>query len=148
MTKKYCIVSDTYYIKNYIRPFNIKYNFYGVSLDHPQVNLDFEIKFTDEFFKHIRFYEVFFNKKGQPISVFHLGKEEHSDDLPNGWLSLNEFFEKSNYHFSLFNSTDQWYDNNSELYIALLKWGKEVAEQRIRESIVDSIENEEDKKQC
>lgn len=145
MNKKYCIVSDTYYIKNYIRPFNIKYNFYGASLDHPQMNLDFEIEFTDEFFKHIRFYEVFFNKKGQPISVFHLGKEEHSDDLPNGWLSLNEFFEKSNYHFSLFNSTDQWYDDNSELYIALLRWGKEVAEQRIRESIVDSVENEEDK---
>ena len=52
------------------------------------------------------------------------------------------------FHFSLFKKEDQWYESNTDLLKALLKWGKQIAEQRIRESIVDSIENEEDKKQC
>ena len=145
MNKKYCIVSDTHYIKNYIRPFNIKYNFYGSSLEDITSNLDFDFEFTEEFFRHIRFYEVLFNDKEQPTYLRYLKNSKDSYSLANGWLSLNEHFDKINFHFSLFKKEDQWYESNADLLKALLKWGKEIAEQRIRESIIDSIENKEDK---
>lgn len=145
MIKKYCVLSDTYFIKNYIRPYNIKYAFCGNSLEYLESNLDFEFEFTEEFFRHIRFYEVIFNDKEQPILLTHLKNSGEVLEVPNGWLSLNEYFTKINYHFSLFKKEDQWYNSTVDLFSALLKWGREVAEQCVREIIIDSIENKEDK---
>lgn len=146
MNKKYCVVSDTYFIKGCVRPYNIQYTFCGDSLDHPHSKLDFEFEFTEDFFRHIRFYEVTFNEKELPVSLHPLKSDEESIDLPNGWLSLNGYFDKINYHFSLFKIHEQWYESNIELWKALLQWGREVAEQRIRETIIDSIENKEEEK--
>ena len=143
MSKKYCLLSNTYFIKGCVHPYNIRYAFCGNSLEHPESNLDFDFEFTEEFFRHIRFYEVVFNDKEQPIFLTCLENDKENLELPNGWLSLNAYFAKINYHFSCFEQEDQWYDSTVDLFAALLKWGREVAEQRIRESIIDSIENKE-----
>lgn len=145
MNKKYCVLSNTYFIKGCVHPYNIRYAFCGNSLEYPESNLDFEFEFTEEFFRHIRFYEVIFNDKEQPIFLTHLENNGEVLEVPNGWLSLNEYFDKINYHFSLFKKEDQWYDSTIDLFAALLKWGREIAEQRIRETIIDSVENEKDK---
>ena len=144
MTKRYCVLSDTYFIKNYVHPYNIRYTFCGKSLEHPQMNLDFDFEFTEEFFRHIRFYEVIFNEKEQPVHLRYLASEKDNHNLPNGWLDLNDYFDKINYHFSLFKREDQWYDSNEELLRALLKWGREVAEQLVRETIIEAIEEKKD----
>ena len=72
MNKKYCVVSNTYYINEYVRPYNIKYAFCGKSLEDAVSNLDFDFEFTQDFFKHIHFYEVVFNEKEQPIHLSYL----------------------------------------------------------------------------
>ena len=148
MNRRYCVVSDTYFIKNCVHPYNIRYTYCGSSLEDVTSNLNFDFEFTEEFFRHIRFYEVLFNDKEQPTYLRYLKNTKDSYSLANGWLSLNEYFDKINFHFSLFKKEDQWYDSNTDLLKAMLSWGREVAEQRIRESIIDSIENEEDKKEC
>lgn len=143
MNKKYCVVSNTYYINEYVCPYNIKYAFCGKSLEDAVSNLDFDFEFTQDFFKHIRFYEVVFNEKEQPIHLSYLKNDKDNIDLPNGWLSLNEYFDKINFHFSLFKKENQWYDSNVDLLKALLKWGKEVAKEAVQEKIVDSVIEEE-----
>lgn len=145
MNKKYCIVSDTYFIKDYVHPYNIRYTFSGNSLDHPESKLDFDFEFTQDFFKHIRFYEVTFNEKDQPIYLNYLKDNRDNIELPNGWLSLNDYFVGVNYKYIFFKPRDQWYNSNTDLFRALLKWGKEVSRQAILESIVDDVENQEDK---
>lgn len=142
MNKKYCVVSNTYYINKYVCPYNIKYAFCGKSLEDAVSNLDFDFKFTQDFFNHIRFYEVIFNEKEQPVYLNCLKNNKDNIELPNGWISLNEYFSKNNFHFSLF-TTEEWYDSNVDLLKALLKWGKEVAKEAIQEKIVDSIIKEE-----
>ena len=63
-TKKYIVLADTSYMENHLEITNIRYGFVSKNLgDTPTCNLNYAVDFTADFYWHIRFYEVFFNKK-------------------------------------------------------------------------------------
>jgi len=146
MNKKYIIVSNTYYIHRDIKPINIKYAFCGSALNHAIHNLDFEYEFTHDFFRHIRFYEIYFNDKNQPISGHLLGKEEDDFECPNGWIDFNNHLEKVHYNYFFLKKDDneKFFNSNAELFEKLLEWAKKAAKQIIKNDIIDALEYGED----
>lgn len=138
MNKKYFVCANTCRISEFVEPTNIKYTFCGNSLKDPVSNLDFDYNLTEGFFRHIRFYEIFFNEKKQPVRIHCLGKEEDDCEFPNTWLDFSEHMVDINYN--VFFLKDKWFDSNSELLIKLMDWAKGVAEQQVRLAIIDSIE--------
>ena len=142
MYKRYIVVANTNYIHRDIKPINISYDFCGENLEKATKHLDFEYEFTYDFFQHIRFYEIYFNDKNQPISGHLLGKEEDDFECPNGWIDLGSHLEKVHYNifFLKKSSNEKFFNSNAELFEKLLEWAKKTAEAIIKNWIIDSIE--------
>lgn len=142
MYKKYCIVSNTKFIHRDIKPINITFSFNGPSLEKAIKNLTFDFEFTNDFFRHVRFYEIYFNEKDQPLRGHCLGKSDDNFECPNGWIDFNDHLQKVQYcNFFLKNNNKNYYFNsNGELFESLLKWAKIAAEQLIKMYIVDLLE--------
>lgn len=145
MSKKIFACANTYYLGQFVKPTNIKYTFCGTTLEDATYNLDFDFEFSEEFFQHVRFYEVYFNEKNQPIQISLLGKESDNHNFPNGWNDFTIYMSRINYDkFFLRNNEDEyWFDDNGALFEHLLKWAKETARENIKVCLVDTIEYEE-----
>lgn len=142
MNKKYCIIANTNYIRRDIKPINIKFSFCGNTLEKAIRNFEFDFEFTHDFFRHVQFYEIYFNDKNQPISGHCLGKEKDDFNCPNGWIDFNEHFTKINFcnFFLMKQNNEKFFQSNGELFESLLKWAKESANYLIKEYIIDMLE--------
>lgn len=147
MIKKYFVCSDTNYIENYIRPINVNFNYSGNSREDPAYNLTFNYEFTEDFFKHVFFYEIYFNEKRNPIKLYPiklhlLGNNSEEIEFSNGWNDFSRYITKANCnHFFLKNNDgDYWFCGNDELFSKLLEWAHEAAEQQIKQKIIDFLE--------
>ena len=70
MSKKYFITANTYNIKEFIHPKDVKYVFFTESADQtPICNLSYDVDITSGFYQHTRYYEVKFNENGAPKTV-------------------------------------------------------------------------------
>lgn len=147
MIKKYIVLTNSFFIKNYIQITNIRYTYVAKSLnDAPTSNLDYDYDFTEEFFRHIRFYEISFNDNGQPVKLHCLSGEQQDVDFPNGWIDCNHYIQDNEYnHWFVHNNTEEGYyfESNDKLFEAILKWAKEEADYFVRDRIITSIEDKE-----
>jgi hypothetical protein len=145
--KKYFVAADSYYMKDYIEVKNIRYAFCSKSLkDAPVSNLNFDSNFSNEFFKHICFYEIYFNEKEQPVRLHNLTKQEDDIEFANGWLDYNDYIYNNEYNkWFIFKGSEKgvYFDSNSELFEAMLDWKREQAIYYIKDRIIDSIMDEE-----
>lgn len=133
MEKKYFVCADTVSIKDYVRPVGIMFNKILVSFDEePLVTYTSNYEFMPEFFEHVRFYELYFNDRGIPIKLHHLDGQKEDKEFPNGWVDYTSYMEglPHNQRF-LYNEMDSYFGTNSELYCALIEWGKTIANKKI-----------------
>lgn len=142
MTKKYFVCSDTNFIENYIRPVNVNFSYSGNSLEDPAHNLTFDYEFTEDFFKHAFFYEIYFNEKRHPVKLHLLGNNSEEIEFPNGWMDFSRYIAEVNRnHFFVKNDDrDYWFCGNGELFSKLLEWAHEAAKQQTKQKIIDLLE--------
>lgn len=147
MKKKYIVLANTSYMKEHLEITNIRYAFVSKNLgDAPTSNLNYDVDFTDTFYRHIRFYEVTFNDKGQPVKLHCLGGYQDDVEFPNGWIDFSEYLLDAEYYrWFVHNNAEEGYyfDSNEELYKRLLEWSHESADYLVRNRLIESIENEE-----
>ena len=145
MRKKYFAVANTYNIKQHLGVKNIQYSFSEKTLNHaPKCQFSYNLDYESGFFQHIRFYEIFFNNKEQPIRLHALGVvDDVLFDL--GWFDYTEHMSEINFkNFFLTNNKNECYFNSvEEMYEALHYWVMTVAEEKVRERIIDAIRAEE-----
>lgn len=146
MNKKYFVVANTYNIKQHLGVKNIQYSFSANSLNHaPKCQITYSPDYEAGFFQYIRFYEIFFNTQGDPVRLHALGVVDDDVLFELGWFEYAEHMSKINYkNFFLANNKDEYYFNSvEEMYEALHDWGMAVAEEKVRERIIDAIQDEE-----
>ena len=150
MNKKYFAASNTYYMKNFIDITDVKYIYSMKSLNDPGYSkLYYNYELTGEFFKHVHFYELYFNDKGSPVKLHWLSEIKDDVEFPNGWIDFNNYLSEIEYNkWFVYNCPEKgiYFDSNEELYKAILRWAKDQVERQIKDKIVDSVENEEFKK--
>lgn len=146
MRKKYFAVANTYNIKQHLGVKNIQYSFSAKSLNHaPKCQISYKPDYDAGFFQHIRFYEIIFNNKEQPIRLHALGVVDDDAFFELGWFDYTEHMSKINFkNFFLINNKNECYFNSAEeMYEALHNWVMAVAEEKVRERIIDGIRAEE-----
>ena len=146
MNRKYFAVADTYNIKECLGVKNIEYTFSAKSLNHaPKCRFNCEPDYDVDFFRHIRFYEIFFNSKGNPVRLHALGVIEDDVYFEIDWLEYSEHMSKIGFknYFLKNNRGDNYFDSAEEMYRTLNKWGWDVTKEKVRERIIDAITEEE-----
>ena len=141
MTIQYFVFSDTGRIKQHVLPTNIRFTYSAESLDHsPSISFDFDVKFLDSFFDHIRFFRITFDDSAVPQEI-EVMKTGEKFPLPNGWLSYSDFF--NNFGFNclfISNFSGIYFESCEKLFKAILEWGRTVADQAVREQIIEAVE--------
>ena len=146
MNRKYFAVANTYNIEQFLEVKNIQYTFSAKSLNHaPTCHFKCEPTYEVALFRHLRFYEIFFNSKGQPIRLHALGVVDDDVLFELGWFEYSEHMSKIGFkNYFLINEKNEHYFNSAdEMYTAFHNWGIAVADKKVRERIIDAITEEE-----
>lgn len=146
MSTKYCMFADTGHIRQHVVATNVEFSYKTSSINHsPVVSYRYDYEFLDSFFEHVRFFRVVFDENGVPqeINVLHNDNKGDNFVLVNGWLSYSDFFVNFGFNSQVVCNTPMgvFFDSTEDLFRAVLKWGKDVADQSIREKLIDTIED-------
>ena len=148
MKIKYFVCSDTYFLKDFVHPKNIRYCYLNTDPERktPSTTFDFDVETSKDFYSRIKYYKLIIDDNGAPQKLCEADGVKIGDC--DGWYGFNDLMKQQRHnHYFTINHNDKehngYWNNLADAAIAVQEWIHKVAEMAVVEVIIDSIENED-----